>query len=271
MQLDEIGEWSERKIEYVRKYVAAYARIFKAARFKGTPFRTTYIDAFAGAGEHRRKRTGEPVPGSPLRVLEVGGFDEYHFIDLDQGKLDHLRDLVGDRGDVRFHEGDCNEILVQGLFPQIRRERFGRAFCLLDPYGLHLRWEVFQEAAATKKVEVLVNSSIMDLNMNVGLRDPDAIKPSQAWRLTAFWGDETWREAVHTADQPQRNLFGLEGKAPNDAIARAFCERLRAGAGFEQVPDPCLMKSTTGAPLYYLVFASHNKTGAKIMGEILRG
>ncbi len=267
IEFDEIGEWSERKIEYVRKYVDAYSRILQRQKFH-----STYIDAFAGAGVHRRKGTGELVPGSPMQVLDVTPpFDEYHFIDLDVSKLDYLKEQVGERPDVHFHAGDCNEILVSEVFPQIRYKDYRRAFCLLDPYGLHLRWEVFHEAARTGTVEILVNFSIMDLNMNVGLKNPAGIKPEQAERMTAFWGDETWREAVHALNQTQPNLFGLEEKAPNDAIAKAFCQRLKDGAGFAYVAPPRLMSSTSGAPLYYLVFASHNATGAKIMGEILRG
>ena len=183
IEFDEIGEWSERKIEYVRKYVDAYSRILQRQKFH-----STYIDAFAGAGVHRRKGTGELVPGSPMQVLDVTPpFDEYHFIDLDVSKLDYLKEQVGERPDVHFHAGDCNEILVSEVFPQIRYKDYRRAFCLLDPYGLHLRWEVFHEAARTGTVEILVNFSIMDLNMNVGLKNPAGIKPEQAERMTAFW------------------------------------------------------------------------------------
>lgn len=265
-ELEEIREWSERKIEYVRKYAAAYVTILKKQGFH-----PIYIDAFAGAGEHVRRGTGEMVAGSPLQVLDIQPrFDEYHFIDLNGRKLSHLRELIGDRSDVRLYEGDCNEILVSEVFPQVRYEDYRRAFCLLDPYGLHIRWEVFAKAAQMNTIEILLNFSIMDLNRNVGRRDPSAVDPKQADRVTAFWGVESWHEAVHTTDLEQPNLFDLEEKAPNEAIARAFCQRLRKGAGFAYVADPYLMTSTTGQSLYYLVFASPNKTGAKIAGEVLR-
>ena len=118
----------------------------------------------------------------------MGGFDEYHFIDINRRKLDHLRELVGDRNDVHFHEGDCNEILVSEIFPLIRFDTYRRAFCLLDPYGLQLRWEVFREAAAMETIEILLNFSIMDLNRNIGLRDPSRIRPEDAARATATTG-----------------------------------------------------------------------------------
>ena len=39
------GEWTEQKLDCIRKYLAAYARIMSQQRF-----RFAYIDAFAGSG-----------------------------------------------------------------------------------------------------------------------------------------------------------------------------------------------------------------------------
>ncbi len=76
-EFDEIGYWSEIKLDIVRDY-AAYSKILSA---KSLPH--IYIDAFAGAGQHVSKETGEFIPGSPLNALDVyPPFREYHFIDL---------------------------------------------------------------------------------------------------------------------------------------------------------------------------------------------
>jgi three-Cys-motif partner protein len=96
---DRIGYWSELKLEIIRKYAAAYSRILAAQR----GLRHVYIDAFAGAGLHLSRATGEMVPGSPLNALLVTPpYREYHLIDLDADKVAQLRDLVGDRQDVFF-------------------------------------------------------------------------------------------------------------------------------------------------------------------------
>jgi three-Cys-motif partner protein len=63
-EFDEIGYWSEIKLEIVRDYASAYSRILNS---KNLPH--VYIDAFAGAGQHISKNTGEFVPGSPLNAL----------------------------------------------------------------------------------------------------------------------------------------------------------------------------------------------------------
>ena len=58
MKLDEIGIWSEIKLEIIKDYASAYTRNLSAQSWcRGY----VYIDAFAGAGWHERKETGEFV------------------------------------------------------------------------------------------------------------------------------------------------------------------------------------------------------------------
>ena len=80
-EFDEIGYWSEVKLEIIRKYAAAYSRILS----RRPELHHVYIDAFAGAGKHISRATREFVPGSPLNALNVEPpFREYHLIDLDR-------------------------------------------------------------------------------------------------------------------------------------------------------------------------------------------
>ena len=74
VRFDEIGYWSEVKLDIIREYAAAYSRILNAQN----GLSHIYIDGFAGAGVHRRKETGDFVPGSPLNALNVDPpFKEY--------------------------------------------------------------------------------------------------------------------------------------------------------------------------------------------------
>jgi three-Cys-motif partner protein len=84
--------------------------------------------------------------------------------------------------------------------------------------------------------------------------------------MDTYWGDGSWRQAAYNK---LPGLFGdLEEKADNEAVAKAFQERLRRVAGFRYVAEPLPMPNSTGAIVYYLFFASPNKDGAKIVGEI---
>ena len=137
MPFDEIGYWSEVKLDIVRKYAQAYSTVMaRQARIR----KYLYIDAFAGAGVHISKQTGEFVPGSPLNALNVQPpFSEYHFIDLDGDKAEHLRNMVGDSPNMSVYNEDCNSVLLGKVFTRARYGDYHRALCLLDPYALNFR------------------------------------------------------------------------------------------------------------------------------------
>jgi three-Cys-motif partner protein len=263
LKYDEIGYWSEIKLEIVSKYASAYSTILAKQPFIR---RHLYIDAFAGAGVHISKQTGEFVPGSPMNALLVDPpFRELHFIDMNGGRAAELRKLAGARQDVHVHEGDCNNILEDKVFPRCRYEDYSRALCLLDPYGLHLNWSVMAAAGRMKTIEIFLNFPVMDMNMNVLWRNPDRVQSEQVHRLDAFWGDDSWRKAAYRTDQ---NLFGFLEKTDNDVIAEAFRVRLQDVGGFQYVPAPMPMRNMKGAVVYYLFFASPNEKGEKIIKDI---
>lgn len=192
---DEIGYWSEVKLDIVRKYASAYSAIMSAhPEIK----RYIYIDAFAGSGKHVSRSTGEFIPGSPLNALNITpSFNEIHLIDLDGGKVAELQRQIGSRQDVFFYGGDANEVLLDKVFPRCRYEDFNRALCLLDPYALNVDWNVLQTAGRMGSIEIFYNFMIMDANRNVLWRNPDKVAPEQAVRMDKVWGDHSWREAAY--------------------------------------------------------------------------
>lgn len=263
LKLDVIGYWSEVKLEIVKEYATAYSTILSAQ--KGLYH--IYIDAFAGAGAHISKETGNFVKGSPLNALAVQPpFREFHFIDIQRAKVDELKKAVIGKPNVLVHEGDCNDILLEKIFPKVQWRDFRRGLCLLDPYGLHLNWEVIETAGKMRTIDMFLNFPVADMNRNVFWRNPEGVAPSDIERMNAFWGDESWKEIVYSTE---RNLFGWEEKtADNEDIAEAFMERLKKVAGFGYVPKPMPMRNSQGAIVYYLFFASRKKVASDIIGEI---
>jgi len=259
---DEIGYWSEVKLEIIKRYAAAYSRILNA-QAKLSHF---YIDAFAGGGIHLSKTSGEFVPGSPTNALLVKPpFKGYFFIDMDSNKVESLQELVGRRSDVTVLGGDCNQLLLTKVFPEVTFEKYRRALCVLDPYGLHLKWEVLFQAGQMRSVEVFLNFPIMDMNRNVLCKDVEAVDERQKLRMDAFWGDRTWEKAAYDT---KRDFFGYPEKMRNEDVVRAFQKRLKEVAGFTYVPNPIPMCNRTNAVVYYLFFASYNDTGRKIVEHI---
>ena len=264
LELDEVGRWSELKIDIIRKYAHAYTTILHRYRF-----RPIYIDGFAGAGQHISKASGEMIPGSPAVAFAVEpAFAEFHLVDLDGHRVKNLRTLARDRRDVHVYNGDCNVVLLEQVFPRTLLKSGDRALAILDPYGLHLDWEVIATAGRSKQAEIFLNFPVADMHRNVFWHDPSAVDSEDVLRMNRFWGDETWRDVVYTS---QPTLFGDETSKDlnsTEAISRAFQKRLRDVAGFAYVPDPVPMRNSRNGIIYYLFFATSNGTGAKIVREI---
>jgi three-Cys-motif partner protein len=266
LKLDEIGYWSEIKLDIIRDYARAYSTILAAQ--KDPALHHCYIDAFAGAGVHISKTRSEEVAGSPqIAVATQPPFREYHFIDLDGSKVENLRTLFQGRENVHIYHGDCNQVLLSDVLPRVEYKAYRRGLCLLDPYGLHLNWEVIRTAGQMKTLDVFLNFPIADMNRNVFWRNPEKVDERDIARMNAFWGDESWRQVAY---RTQRTLFGddEEEKAGNRTVAEAFRERLRKVAGFTNVPEPIPMRNTNGAVVYYLFFASAKPVAQDIVTHI---
>jgi three-Cys-motif partner protein len=267
LRFDSIGIWSEVKLAILREYAKAYSVILA----KHPRLYHIYIDAFAGAGAHRSRQTGDLVPGSPLNALAVTpAFREYHLIDMKKERVASLRAMIGKRPDVTLYEGDCNQVLLSRVFPRARYEDYRRALCLLDPYGLSLSWDVVVAAGQMRSVDLFLNFPMEGVNRDALWTDPSRLDSDRVAKMTWVWGDASWRDVAYV---PRRDLFGREDlvkRHGNEPIVRAFQERLRKVAGFRFVPEPMPMRNSKGAVVYYLFFASHNETGDRIARHIFR-
>jgi three-Cys-motif partner protein len=264
-QFDEIGYWSEIKLDIIKEYAQAYSRIL-SSETKGK-FIHVYIDGFSGSGIHLSKTTGEFVPGSPLNALNIQPpFKEFHLIDLEGDKINSLENIVGSREDVFLYQGDCNKILLEKVFPKVQYKDYKRGLCLLDPYGLELSWDVIETAGTLGTIDLFLNYPVMDINRNALWRNPDKVSAESIQRMNQFWGDNSWRTVAYVQ---QETLFEpVEEKAANEEIAEAFQQRLKSKAKFQHVPKPLPMRNSRGAIVYYLFFASQKDVANKIVQHI---
>ena len=262
--IDKIGYWSEIKLDIIKEYAKAYSTILTAQR----KFKHFYIDAFAGTGIHLSKTSGKLVSGSPINAINVKPpFAEYYFIDIEKIKVESLIEVSKEKPGVHIFEGDCNNILLDKVFPNIRYEDYRRGLCLLDPYGLHLDWNVIKTAGKMKSIEIFLNFPLVDMNRNVLWRNPENVDEKQKLRMTRFWGDGSWYELFYSTN---RSLFGYEEKENNvnKTIVKEFRQRLKREAGFSQVPDPIPMRNSKGNIIYYLFFASQKPVAMTIVNDI---
>lgn len=267
MRFDEIGEWSRIKLDIVEKYSRAYSDVMSNQQF-----RCHYVDAFSGAGVHINRDTQEMVSGSPLRVLEVADcFCGHYLIDLDSEKADFIRNLCGQlyqTKQVQVYEGDCNDVITDILSDKHYRN-YDRVLCLLDPYGLHLNWDVINIMGGKEIVDLILNFPVMDMNRNAIWHDHERVLEANKQRMTRFWGDESWLDVAY-GPSPQSNMFddSPQEKQTNETIANAFRDRLRTVAGFQYVPPPIPLNNSRNATVYYLFFASANRTANRIALDI---
>ena len=267
VKLDEIGIWSEIKIAILREYACVFTKILKTKSWcKGC----CYIDAFAGAGVHISKTTGEMVQGSPLNALFVEPqFDRIILIDLDAEKVESLKTLCGHDKRVEILSGDCNEVLLDKVAPSLSYASYWRGLCVLDPYGIHgkpLHWRTIKQLADLRSVDIFLNFPLMDINRNTLRSRLANADDADVVAFNAFWGGDDWIDLMYQSD-----LFGdLDKIGNNEKLATAFQKRLKTVAGFEFVPEPILMRNSKGGPLYFLYFASHQAVPQKIILDIFK-
>lgn len=151
LKFDEVGIWSELKLEIVEKYGAAYTGVFANQR----GLKKYYVDAFSGAGVHISKRSGDQIEGSPVRALNTSPpFDGFVFIDMNEKKTAHFQSLCAGHKNVHIETGDASRYLIDTLLPTIRYNNFKRALCLFDPYGLHLEWRAMEMAGQSGAIDM---------------------------------------------------------------------------------------------------------------------
>jgi hypothetical protein len=268
--IDRIGQWSVDKLEILSSYLEGYATVLR----KQSSLKPIYIDAFSSSGIHVHRDTGEVVEGSPFRALKHDDvFHHFHFIDLDEGKVELLKTGAGGRPDVSIHHGDCNEVVVKEVLPRYPYEQFYRVLAFVDPYGMHISWELIAALGRMKGAEMFLHFPIADINRNALHRRGVNPDQSQQARLTRLWGDESWKSSLYQT-YSQTNLFGeddlVSQKAGNRRVVDAFRQHLKEVAGFSEVPEAAPVAGPSGNVIYYLIFAGHNGTGAKIASHILK-
>lgn len=269
-QEDSIGPWSEDKLALLRKYLEAYTTIMQGQRWCRNGYH--YIDAFAGTGKPRARDEERYIDGSPRVALTIRyPFNSYTFIERMPWRVQRLQELkkeFPDR-DVRIREGDCNDIIKAEIVPSICYERFNRGLIFLDPFSMDVEWPTIQEIAGTGALEIFLNFPVMALNRTVLPNDPNALTEAQIRRMNNFWGSTEWRGDIY---QQVSTLFGtVEMKmqpTTGKRLGGLFTRRLREV--FPHVTEPLVMTNSRNAPLYCLIFAGHNVTGARIVREIFQ-
>jgi three-Cys-motif partner protein len=287
------GDWTTEKLERVRKYLAAYTRIF-ATNPRAQKLIPIYVDAFAGTGYRTKParldaqtklfdELTEPeaegfLKGSARIALEVDpSFQRYIFIEQDAvraGELEGLKSQFPQKTrNIQIVQQDANAYLKQWCEETDWQKC--RAVVFLDPYGMQVDWGLIEAFAKTQAVDLWI---LFPLGVAVNRLLTRAGEPPAAWAkaLTSILGTDAWRNAFYSRTTEQ-TLFGEVEVTSKEAdfgkIGRFFVERLRTI--FTAVAEnPLPLRNARNVPLYLLCFAAANPKGAptalKIARSILR-
>lgn len=271
-QDDLIGPWSEDKLNLLREYLERYTLIMQG-QSDWCRNGYHYIDAFAGTGKPRARDEERYIDGSPRIALTIQRpFHSYTFIEKEPWRVERLRDLQDEfpRRKIHIYEGDCNQIILDRVVPVIRYENFNRGFVFLDPFGMDVEWSTVQRIAETRALELFMNFPVMALNRTILQNVPHTLTKPRVERMNRFWGSADWRNLIY---DEVKDLWGntVEIKietTSGEMLGALFKGRLQEV--FPHVTDPLVMTNSVGAPLYCLIFAGHNPTGAKITQSIFQ-
>jgi len=266
---------------------------YKSA-LKNQPFRTIYVDAFAGTGYRSITQDTEasgqlafdktPVYeeeketlfqiGSAQAALNIPSpFDQYLFIEKNPKHIKELHKLQAQYPDlgnrIVIKQGEAN-IEIQQFCRAMKVS--DRAVLFLDPYGMAVEWQTIEAIAATKRIDLWL---LFPLGMGVNRMLTRSGPPEGAWasRLTTFFGTDDWKHAFYRPSSQISMLDELKIEKidkPFEAIGGFFLERLRTVFPNGVAPNPYYLRNSKNTPLYLLCFASGNPRGSKIAIRIAK-
>lgn len=290
------GAWTTQKLEILERYLNAYLDALKKQ-----PFRTAYIDAFAGTGYRtpRRERGEEPsegllfpdladdqpqglLDGSARIALKARGsgsdetaprFNRFIFIEHDAKRCAELEKLKRDSEfsafaeDIIVKHGEANAE-IQALCA--RKWNGRRAVLFLDPYGMQVEWKTIEAIARTKAIDLWLLFPL-GIGANRLLTRSGKIPPSWRARLDILLGTTDWYEEFYKVDD-QTELFSSDEervvKATQETIGKYFIDRLRSVFPEKGVAKPGVLRNSSNSPLYLLCFAAGNENGAGLAVNI---
>jgi len=256
---NEVGPWTELKLEYIKKYLEAYSNILRS-----TFPEYYFIDAFASSGFYKKRKTRELIYGSPLIALNIQPpFTKYFFIELNKNKADCLeseRKNNYSNLDAKIKNGDCN-IIIDSILSYINDSI--PFIALLDPQAGDLYWETIHKISQKKKVEVLINFPFgMAIRRYMPLTKGKNITKNMKNKLNRIFGDDNW-EKIYL----ERKKNTISSTVAREKYLDLYINNLLSvGFKYYAVKN---VKNSLGNHIYYLIFATKHIKGLEKMKDVM--
>jgi len=255
-----INYWSEKKLEYFKKYLQAYTKIFNNQPWAQG---ITYIDLFAGPGICFSVKSKKSVDGSPVIALNTKpSFSSYVFCDIDEDNINNLKKIANNRNDIHIIKADANKFVGE-LVTKLNKDI--PAFIFLDPQALDLNYQTIELLAKNKKrVDFLINFPLGEaLFRSIGRKK--CIECTNNTKcpkcIDLLFGNNNWRDLAASYYKKQIILPKFLKH-----LLELYMRPLE-GLGFRWAVQH--VRNSKGTLLYDLIFATRNLTGMKIMRDVM--
>lgn len=255
--LPEVGPWAEDKHARVRAYVDLAAKTVGKNFVGPGKGGFCYIDPFCSAGRARVKGTDRVIDGSSIVAADAARdagapFTAMFIADIKQDYVEQCAARLRERGErVRTYVGPASDTSIK-----IARDlpKHGLHFAFLDPFNLQaLPFEVIQQFATFKRMDILVHFSSMDLQRNF-----DEFLSSETSPLDTFAPGWRLKVSLQMPRDEQRR------------VVREHRQELMAGAGFPTADGIHHMQGSKNQTLYWLLFAAKAKLARNFWDAILQ-
>ena len=257
------GFWTLGKLHVLRDYLDAFTT---ATKYRADE--RIYLDLFAGETKNFDKITKEATESSAQIALSIKEplFTRLRFFEL-EGKAQELeRTLVRaypDR-DIKVYAGDCNKKIPCAL-KELRHLSWAPTFAFIDPNSLEAKWRTLEELARFRtgnyKTELFLLFSPQMFSRLLPVKGK-LLRPEDEEAIDAVFGIGAWR-AVYDS----RLNESLSGHEAYEEYLNLMRWRLETELGYRWT-HPLELKNTRGTSVYFMIFATSNDTGHKIMSHL---
>ena len=253
-----VKAWTPDKLALLSYYLEPFAKLCQKA---GGWY---FLDGFAGNGANSAQGLGIFKGSALIGATQEPRARRVVLIERNGKDAQTLRERCGRvRPDAAIIEGDCNERIGKALGHF--GDRWLPAFCVLDPEGLELGWEVIEACAAHRRgstpYELLIYFSTPGVMRTAAVTAPGMIEFDER-ALQRVFGNDAWRSIA------ERQRAGtLDMRSAESEYLSLYEGQLR-GLDYRHVMSRPAVTGR-GRRVYHLIFASSNDAAHNIMRDAL--
>lgn len=247
------------KHEILRRYLQAWAPILSQGNFPHIAF----VDGFAGPGRYSNGEEGSPIIAVKAVIEQARPIKarvDFHFIELDQQRSDHLNDEIGmlklpPNVTSTIHGGrsfqDAFPVIWKSYAPTGGRHSRPPTFVFIDPFGFKIPFSYVAEILRAQSCEVLVTFMFEEINRFLSQgQQPD--------NFDDLFGCPDWREGINIR-MPRDRVKFLHDLYKQQLSQAARAKFVRSFA----------MRNERNTMDYFLFFATNHELGLRKMKEAM--